>query len=1638
MKTSVRRIISIILALSMVAGNGAASFAEEEYCVVEAISGDEGEDPIANYDIDSEQAIVAGEDTVFIDADADNTFSDADNAFYDTDNTFYDAEESVEDLYGETYCDEEFVEEPEVLDDGLLFYETAEDEIEIESDDKEIAGDSEYGDVVATLQCGDNTSVTYYSDGTLVASGTGALGSPSFKYEDSKAFYNIAAPVKRVIVEEGITEIYSETLRAPYPTPVELQDSLEIIGDYSLLFANPLEIKWPKNLKVIGANSLGQIRGIGSIYLPDSLERIGNGSFFGVLCENEREAREGYPWTENYVVNLVIPEKVERIGYWWFDGVPVKNVIYKAPFNGGAFVDNCKIGYMSIKEWPDNYRMEDVFYTYHRFSGSDLGSMKEFMGLTCPEFDEALLTEWKGKQFYDNVIYTWENYPDLYVESMASGNNHISSRYISASNFFDISDYMTHVGYMHPLLPEENGGAEVQEITSAELEQTSYVYRNEPVTPSVEVFYNSEKLKEGEDYSLRYVNNASIGEAKVIVTGVGAYSGQIVLPFTIISGETGLILEDQKYYADDDCFTLIADFQAEGEMGLYDLKVSVSRNGINYYSKYFFEEYEVTPDPSADGLYHIKCPFDMLPLGTYDVKMSMWGEEREAKLHFLPAKPINPGTESGPHRELIVTWDKVGAFGDPQGYRIEYADNLEFKNSTILEVSTEEAREDTSSVFELVTGLVKIRDKKTNALSWKYISEKSMKRGAKLFVRFCGLVDDLEGKYSDILEVQIGNQILSEEFWGVKNSPNDLNEISHVNEAFLRKIFSQTMSRALFEAIMSSAKYQARKKGQEEPTEISFGGGICFGMVLSALAAYVDDFPSDFYGKTSLSEITGFPQARSCYSSEISPSAEEVIKLAHFLQYTDVHKEQFKEHFSRQDNSLAHLVDMIRACERGQGNPVLISIGEENEKEELFNLLDCDDVGHVVLGVCVLEDDEESTKIEICNPNEYGGLQKYPLKQYPNAEGLFILTLQKENGTYKGWRLGEGDDKYEGSLSELNIWNDDFLCGINCEVLFPYLEKACRGEVPFLEDQKKILLNHDHKYYNRSSEYSDIDREKIEKLSQAVLDAAKNGTIDIIPGSADTGASTTTNISAFFTDSNTISLPLSGEGADMTLASDTYYLKAVAGSAAETTLSLSDSEPGSITFYGEDTARHTALFYGRNTDNTQIEETTISLSTPAAVSGIVRESIDGNFYLKGIHAFEWIRCIGTPSDSDGSVQDNSPDVIKMQGLDESVYYCISEGKGELTVSEDADGDGEYEKIIHRQKRAELLQVPEDPADPSVASGYLTDTITWRVTKTGKLYLEGSGEIPDYWYMDSTISGGVYSRIDNKTRPWIDYDCKEVIVGKGITRIGKYAFAFMNIKRLIFSSCIQTIKPNVLKGTGLCLGETTVLDDSTILVEKGHSWDGGKVKLESTTKVSGYKEYTCTKCGDYKQVKIPKLTEQNEKIDLTNATVKGKTTNIYTGKPLTPPFIVIVNNVTLKAGTDYTYEFKNNVNAGEANVFITGKGKYTGVRIGRFQIQKATQPMTVQVKSPSVKARKVKKKKQTIAKSKSFTIKNAQGAVSFKKKSGSKNLSISSSGKITVKKGTKKGTYKIKVIVTAAGNANYNAGSKTVTVKVKVK
>ena len=61
------------------------------------------------------------------------------------------------------------------------------------------------------------------------------------------------------------------------------------------------------------------------------------------------------------------------------------------------------------------------------------------------------------------------------------------------------------------------------------------------------------------------------------------------------------------------------------------------------------------------------------------------------------------------------------------------------------------------------------------------------------------------------------------------------------------------------------------------------------------------------------------------------------------------------------------------------------------------------------------------------------------------------------------------------------------------------------------------------------------------------------------------------------------------------------------------------------------------------------------------------------------------------------------------------------------------------------------------------------------------------------------------------------------------------------------------------------------------------------------------------------------------------------------------------------------------------------------------------------------------------------------AVTYTKASGKSSFTVNKkTGTITVKKGTKKGTYTVKIKATTAANAKYKSAVKTVSVKIRVK
>ncbi|MBQ8078018.1 MAG: hypothetical protein IJ235_06520, partial [Eubacterium sp.] len=103
-----------------------------------------------------------------------------------------------------------------------------------------------------------------------------------------------------------------------------------------------------------------------------------------------------------------------------------------------------------------------------------------------------------------------------------------------------------------------------------------------------------------------------------------------------------------------------------------------------------------------------------------------------------------------------------------------------------------------------------------------------------------------------------------------------------------------------------------------------------------------------------------------------------------------------------------------------------------------------------------------------------------------------------------------------------------------------------------------------------------------------------------------------------------------------------------------------------------------------------------------------------------------------------------------------------------------------------------------------------------------------------------------------------------------------------------------------------------------------------------------------------------------------------------------------------------------------------------------KLPKKANTLVAKGKTATVKFANLKKKNQTVTQKNAFTVSKAQGKVTYKKASGNGKITVNSAGKFTVKKGLKKGTYKIKVKVTAAGNTTYKAVTKTVTVTIKVK
>mgnify|MGYP007101908953 CR=1 FL=1 len=132
------------------------------------------------------------------------------------------------------------------------------------------------------------------------------------------------------------------------------------------------------------------------------------------------------------------------------------------------------------------------------------------------------------------------------------------------------------------------------------------------------------------------------------------------------------------------------------------------------------------------------------------------------------------------------------------------------------------------------------------------------------------------------------------------------------------------------------------------------------------------------------------------------------------------------------------------------------------------------------------------------------------------------------------------------------------------------------------------------------------------------------------------------------------------------------------------------------------------------------------------------------------------------------------------------------------------------------------------------------------------------------------------------------------------------------------------------------------------------------------------------------------------------------------------------------------------------IWFTGdyKGKYKFKLIGKAaaksEIKKTSNPVKAKATKASVTVpfAKVKKAKLTLSKNYIKITKRGAGTISFKNVStqakARKLLVNAKNGKVTIPKGTKKGTYVVKVKVVFSGDISHKAGSATISYKIVVK
>ena len=206
--------------------------------------------------------------------------------------------------------------------------------------------------------------------------------------------------------------------------------------------------------------------------------------------------------------------------------------------------------------------------------------------------------------------------------------------------------------------------------------------------------------------------------------------------------------------------------------------------------------------------------------------------------------------------------------------------------------------------------------------------------------------------------------------------------------------------------------------------------------------------------------------------------------------------------------------------------------------------------------------------------------------------------------------------------------------------------------------------------------------------------------------------------------------------------------------------------------------------------------------------------------------------------------------------------------------------------------------------------------------------------------------------------------------------------------------------------------------TTVRPALGHVWGVVVTKRATATKIGTY-HLACVR-------EECEASQNNQSIFPYKKIILSASKFKYTGSAIRPALRVVDTRGATIDPSNYVVVMYSNKNVGTAKVHVTFSGKYSGTLETTFKIVQASQSISVPATSYTLKKSDLKKASKTINL-------GASAKTSLSYSESSSHLSISG-GKVKVKKGTPKGTYKIKI--KAKETKSYKSASKTIKIVVK--